>query len=203
MQPVLVDAEGQVWSVVSPFFWMRPRQPDGNIVGYAVATLGFIHIWSVDDLSIVVSLRPDLVHPQTMAAAFYAIADLRPLRVFVSPANTTKQQWELFKCIRCALKRIDQLVTAVRRSSIGIKLLRISLFLLKMTDHSDPRITLIPSCARGYRRRHGDAARLVSPPVRAPRRAAPRHGKAAIAAVGRLAPFLTSLAAVSSLSFAV
>lgn len=56
MQPVLVDAEGQVWSVTSPFFWMRPRQPDGNLVNYAVSKLGFIHIWPVDDLSIVVSL---------------------------------------------------------------------------------------------------------------------------------------------------
>ena len=50
MQPVLVDAEGQVWSVTSPYFFMRPRQPDGNIVDYAVSQLGFIHIWSVDGL---------------------------------------------------------------------------------------------------------------------------------------------------------
>src|SRR6266567_5993191 len=99
MQPVLVDADGQVWSVISPFFFMRPRQPDGNIIDYAVSTLGFIHIWSVDGSSIVVALRPDLVHPKTMVAAFYAIADLKPVRVFISATNTAKQRWELFNSI--------------------------------------------------------------------------------------------------------
>jgi len=113
MRPVLVDAEGQLWSVTSPFFFVRPRQPDGNIVDYAVSQLGFIHIWSVDGSSIVVALRPDLVHPKTMAAAFYAIADLRPVRVFVSVSNTAKQRWELFNSVDRALNRIDRLVSGV------------------------------------------------------------------------------------------
>src|SRR5712691_335929 len=111
MRPVLVDAEGQLWSVTSPFFFMRPRQPDGNIVDYAVSKLGFIHIWSVDGSSIVVSLRPDLVHPKTMAAAFYAIADLQPARVYVTDRNTTTQRWELFNRLDRALDRINRLVT--------------------------------------------------------------------------------------------
>jgi hypothetical protein len=125
MRPVLVDAEGQLWSVTSSFFFMRPRQPDGNIVDYAVSQLGFIHIWSVDGYSVVVALRPDLVHPKTMAAAFYAIADLRPVRVFVSVSNTAKQRWELFNSVDRALDRIDRLVTAARRSPIGTRLLRV------------------------------------------------------------------------------
>src|SRR6266481_4043663 len=107
MRPVLVDAEGQLWSVTSPFFFMRPRQPDGNIVDYAVSTLGFIHIWSVDGSSIVVTLRPDLVHPKTMIAAFYAIADLGPVRVFISATNAATQRWELFNSVNRALDRID------------------------------------------------------------------------------------------------
>src|SRR6266851_3707937 len=125
MRPVLVDAEGQIWSVTSSFFFMRPRRPDGNIVDYAVSQLGFIHIWSVDGYSVVVALRPDLVHPKTMAAAFYAIADLRPVRVFVSVSNTAKQRWELFNSVDRALNRIDRLVTAARRSPIGSQLLRV------------------------------------------------------------------------------
>src|SRR5713226_9142062 len=125
MRPVLVDAEGQLWSVTSPFFFMRPRQPDGNIVDYAVSKLGFIHIWSVDGSSIVVTLRPDLVRPKTMVAAFYAIADLRPVRVFISATNTTKQGWERFNSLDRALSRIDRLVTAARRSSIGTHLWRV------------------------------------------------------------------------------
>lgn len=116
MQPVLVDAEGRIWSVASPFLWMRPQPPAGNMIGYAVSRLGFIYIWPVDDSSIVVSLRPDLVHPKTMISAFYAIADRRPVRVFISASSTTKQRWELFKSVRCALQRIDRLVTAARRS---------------------------------------------------------------------------------------
>src|SRR6266568_2239352 len=105
MRPVLVDAEGQVWSVTSPYFFMRPRQPDGNIVDYAVSRLGFIHIWSVDASSIVVALRP--------------------VRVFVSVTNTAKQRWELFNSVDRALSRIDRLVTMARRSSIGTRLLRV------------------------------------------------------------------------------
>ena len=110
LQPVLVDTEGQIWSVTSPFFFMRPRQRDGNIVDYAVSQLGFIHIWSIDGSSIVVALRPDLVHPKTMIATFYAIADLRPARVFISVTNTAKQRWELFNSVDRALSRLDRLV---------------------------------------------------------------------------------------------
>src|SRR6266446_10538140 len=108
MRPVLVDAEGQLWSVTSPFFWMRPRQLDGNIVDYAVSKLGFIHIWSVDGSSIVVTLRPDLVYPKTMAAAFYAIADLQPIRVFIATHSTAEQRWELFNSVNRALNRIER-----------------------------------------------------------------------------------------------
>jgi hypothetical protein len=122
MQPVLVDAEGAVWSIASPVFWMRPRQPDCHIVDYAVSNLGFIHIWSVDGSSIVVSLRPNLVHSKTMVAAFYEIADLKPVRVFISTTNTTKQGWEVFDSLGRALDRIDQLVTTAWRSSIGTRL---------------------------------------------------------------------------------
>ena len=125
MQPVLVDSEGQIWSVTSRFFWVRPPQPDGNIVDYAVSNLGFIHIWPVDGFSVVVALRPDRVHPKAMAAAFYAIADLRPVRVFIAATNTTRQRWELFRSIDRALNRIEQLVTAARNSAIGTQLLRI------------------------------------------------------------------------------
>jgi hypothetical protein len=125
MEPVLVDREGQIWLVTSRFFWARPPQPDGNIVDYAVSTLGFIHIWPVDGLSVVVALRPDRVHPKTMAAAFYAIADLQPVRVFIAATTSTRQGWELFRTVDCALKRIEQLVMAVRNSPIGTQLLRL------------------------------------------------------------------------------
>ena len=125
MQPILVDAEGKVWSATPPFLWMRPRQAEGNIVDYAVSNLGFIHIWPVDGSSIIVSLRPDIVHPRTMAAAFYAMADLRPGRVFISAATTTKPRWELFNSLDRGLHRIDRLVTAARISPIGRQLLRI------------------------------------------------------------------------------
>jgi hypothetical protein len=125
MQPVLVDSEGQIWSVTSRFFWVRPPRPDGNIVDYAVSNLGFIHIWPVDGLSVVVALRPDRVHPKTMAAAFYAIADLQPVRVFIAATDTTSQGWELFKSVDRALDRIERLVTAARHSAIGTQLLRI------------------------------------------------------------------------------
>ena len=125
MQPVLVDGEGEIWSVTSRFFWARPPQPDGTIVDYAVSKLGFIHIWPVDGLSVVVALRPDRVHPETMAAAFYVIADLQPVRVFIAATNSTRQGWELFRSVDRALKRIEQLVTAVPNSPIGTRLLRI------------------------------------------------------------------------------
>ncbi len=202
MRPVLVDAEGQLWSVTSPFFFVRPRQPDGNIVDYAVSQLGFIHIWSVDGSSIVVALRPDLVHPKTMAAAFYAIADLRPVRVFVSVSNTAKQRWELFNSVDRALNRIDRLVSGARSSSIGTQLLRVWEN-LRENDNArhQPASRLLYLYNLPRRRRTAD--KLVSPPAHIFRRTRARGGTAAMLASGFAAPFLTRLAAVSSLSFAV
>jgi hypothetical protein len=179
MQPVLVDAEGQVWSVASPFFWMRPRQPDGNILGYAVTKLGFVHIWPVDGSSVVVSLQPDLVHPKTLAATFYAIADLRPLRVYISATDSAKQRWELFDSVDRALKRIDRLVTAARRAVIAARLLR----------------------AWANRRKRYAPPHWMLPRVRCLAR--PRPGRPALLSIGMAAAFLTRLVAVSSLSFLV
>ncbi len=202
MRPVLVDAEGQVWSVTSPYFFMRPRQPDGNIVDYAVSRLGFIHIWSVDASSIVVALRPDLVHPKTMTAAFYAIADLRPVRVFVSVTNTAKQRWELFNSVDRALSRIDRLVTMARRSSIGTRLLRVWEN-LRASDRPGCRYAASVLDLCDLPKRRGGAAAVISPPARTLRRTRVPRGKAAMLAGGFAAPFLTRLAAVSSLSFAL
>ena len=146
MQPVLVDADGHVWPVTSPLFWMRSPHPEGNIVDYAVSKLGCIHIWPIDTSSIVVSLRPDLVHPKAMAAAFYAIADLQPIRVYITARNTTRQGWELFDSFDRALHRIDRLVNGARRSAIGIQILRLW-SRLRMNDKPPacaPRRT--PSC---------------------------------------------------------
>jgi len=138
MRPVLVDLDGQLWAVTSPFFWMRPRQPDGNLVDYAVTKLGFIHIWPVDDSSIVVALQPDLVHAKTMTAAFYAIADLQPTRVYISSTNMTKQRWEFFRNVHCALRRIERLVIAAHRSSIAVRLMRVWQYLRKTDDADAP-----------------------------------------------------------------
>jgi hypothetical protein len=177
MQPVLVDDEGQIWPVNSPFFWTRPRQPDGNIVDYAVSKLGFIHIWSVDGSSIVVALRPDLVHPKTMAAAFYAIADLQPIRVFISATNTAKQQWELFTTVNRALNRIERLVTAARNSSIGTQLLRVW-GNLRVTDNARHGHAPRAWYFRDFTRRGGDRkwwARRCQARGRGPRDAAARQ----------------------------
>jgi hypothetical protein len=198
MQPVLIDAEGQIWPVTSPFFWVQPRRPDGNIIDYAVSKLGFINIWPIDESSIVVSLHPDLVHPKTMTAAFYAIADLRPVRVFVSATNTRKQRWEVFRSVRCALKRIDRMVTTACRSPLGSKLLRVRVYLM-LTDNARPWHVLRLLHARAFTQRRSNAAMLVARGLGLPCRAA---GKAAILASGVAAPFLTRLAAVSSLSSA-
>ncbi len=202
MLPVLIDAEGQIWPVTSPFFWVQPRRPDGNIIDYAVSKLGFINIWPIDESSIVVSFRPDLVYPKTMTAAFYAMADLQPVRVFISVTNRPRQGWELFMSLDRALKRIDQLVTAARRSSIGTRLMR-AWTSLRMTDNAHPRPVprLLYACS--FMRRRGDQARLFSRPARARRRASPRCGNAAMLTIALAAPFLTRLAAVSSLSFAI
>src|SRR5579862_832379 len=191
MQPILVDAEGKVWSATPPFFWMRPRQAEGNIVDYAVSNLGFIHIWPVDGSSIVVSLRPDLVRPKTMAGAFYAMADLRPVRVFISSTTTTKQRWELFNSLDRALNRIDRLVAAARRSSIGNQILRVW-ETLTANDYAHFRLAS-RGAAIARRRSHSQRAAEAPPP---------RRGKAAIWASDLAAAFLTRLDAVSSLSFA-
>jgi len=164
MQPILVDAEGQVWSATPPLFWMRPRPPVGNSVDYAVSNLGFIHIWPIDGSSIVISLRPDLVRPKTMAAAFYAMADMRPVRVFISATTTTKQRWERFNSLDRALNRIDRLVAAARRSSIGNQLLRLWEN-LAANDNAHPRLAsmLIHLC--DVARRRGDRDEVVAQPV--------------------------------------
>jgi hypothetical protein len=201
MQPVLIDAEGQIWPVTSPFFWVQPRRPDGNIIDYAVSRLGFINIWPIDGSSIVVSLRPDLVHPKTMTAAFYAMADLQPVRVFISATNRPRQGWELFMSLERALKRIDRLVSAARRSSIGTRLMR-AWENLGVSDSAPFRHAsrLLDLC--DLARRRGDAARLISRPARPQRRTSPRCGKAAMSTSALLAAgFLTRLDVLSSLSF--
>ncbi len=192
MQPVLVDAEGQIWSVTSPFFFMRPRRPDGNIVDYAVSQLGFIHIWSVDGSSIVVALRPDLVHPKTMAAAFYAIADLQPVRVFVSVTNTAKQRWELFNSVDRALSRIDRLVTAARRSPIGTQLVRVWENLRMNNNERHRPASGLPYLHDFARRRVGRMATVLLP-ARLLRRTRARRGKPVMVARGFAAPFLPRL----------
>jgi hypothetical protein len=176
MQPVLIDAEGQIWPVTSAFFWVQPRRPDGNIIDYAVSKLGFINIWPIDGSSIVVSLRPDLVHPKTMTAAFYAIADLHPVRVFISATNTPRKGWELFMSLDRALKRIDRLVTAARQSSIGTRLMR-AWVNLRITDRTRLRSVSRLLYACSFMRRCGDAAMLVSRPARTLRRAPPCRAK--------------------------
>lgn len=202
MQPVLVDMEGQVWSVSPPFFWMRPRKPDSNIVDYVVTNLGFIHIWSVDDSSIVVSLRPGLVHPTTMVAAFYEISDLKPVRVFVSTANTTKQGWEVFNSLGRALDWIDRLVSTAWRFSIGARLSRVW-GCLRLNDIVRPPHASRLLCACKFTRRYGDAGAVASPRMRALDCTVRRQGKAATLARGLATAFLTSLGMVSSLSFAL
>ncbi len=201
MRPVLVDAEGEVWSVTSPFFFARPRQRDGNIVDYAVSQLGFIHIWSVDGSSIVVALRPDLVHPKTMAAAFYAIADLQPVRVFISVTNTGKQRWELFNSVDRALNRLDRLVRTARNSSIGTQLLRVWGDLISDDNAGRRHASRLLHRHASPMSRH-TAEKVTLPPGLTRHRIPPRRGKAAMLARGFAAPFLTRLVAVSSLSFA-
>ncbi len=202
MRPVLVDIEGQVWSATPPIFWIRPRQPDPNIVDYAVGNLGFIHIWSVDDSSIVVSLRPGLVHPKTMVAAFYEIADLKPVRVFISTANTTKQGWEVFNSLGRALDRIDRLVTTAWRFSIGVRLSRVweGLRLNDIAPLLYP-FRLLYACK--FTRRCGDTEAVPSPRVRALDGTALRPGTTALLVRGLAMAFLSSLSLVSSLSFAL
>src|SRR6202040_3011544 len=157
MQPILVDAEGDIWSATPPFFWMRPRQAEGNIVDYAVSNLGFIHIWPVDGSSIIISLRPDLVRPKTMAAAFYAMADLRPVRVFNSATTTTKPRWELFDRLDRALNRIDRLVTGENLAANDE--------ILAANDNVPPRLapTLIHRC--DVTRWRGDREGVVPQPA--------------------------------------
>src|SRR6266481_6572528 len=192
MRPVLVDAEGQLWSVTSPFFFMRPRQPDGNIVDYAVSKLGFIHIWSVDGSSIIVALRPDLVHPKTITAAFYAIADLRPVRVFVSVSNTAKQRWELFNSVDRALDRIDRLVAAARRSPIGTQLVRVW-GNLRMNNNERHRPAAGLLYLHDFARRRVGRMATVLLPARLLRRTRARRGKPVMVARGFAAPFLPRL----------
>jgi len=199
MQPVLVDTEGQIWLATSPFFWIRPRQPEGNIVDYAVSHLGFIHIWPVDGWSVVVALRPDRVHPKTMAAAFYAIADLQPVRVFIASTNPTRQGWELFKRVDRALNRIEQLVrgAVLRDRNPIVADMGNPQVERKRASERCPRSLAFPRSYEAARRRRG-ALRAAD----ARRQTALRRGKGAMLASALAASFLTRLVAVSSLSFA-
>ena len=165
MQPMLVDAEGAVWSANPPFLWVRPRQPEANIVDYAVLNLGFIHIWPVDGSSIVVSLRPDLVCPKTMAAACYAMADLRPVRVFISATTMTRQRWELFHSLERALHRLDRLVSAARQSATGTQLLLRVWEKLTANTNAHPRLTAALLYLYDVVRRRGDRDQMVPQPA--------------------------------------
>jgi hypothetical protein len=89
-----------------------------------------------------------------------------------------------------------------RRSFIGTQLLRVwENFGAK--DHPGCRHASRARYLYDLPRRRGGAEEAISPPARTLRRTRVPRGKAAMLAGGFAAPFLTRLAAVSSLSFAV
>ena len=60
----------------------RPTKIGKRDVAVAIAKLGYIHIRAIGR-SVTVTLMPRLVHPLTLAAAAYEIADLEPDRTIV------------------------------------------------------------------------------------------------------------------------
>jgi len=107
---ILIDEEGK---------WL---QSDGNIPEDAVWERGLVHIRRLSRASILVSLRPRLLHPTTMVGAFYAIADLGRIRVFL--ATTTDQEWDEFADYIPAFRRIERLCSRRSELSFAERLLR-------------------------------------------------------------------------------
>ena len=124
-----------------------------------------------------------------MAAAFYAIADLGPVRVFIAAGNPTRQRWELFENVNRAMSRIERLVTAAQNSPIGTQLLRI--------------LRTLGATRDGHRGGVGGAQRSCNFVKLTLTREQPlRYRRNTAKASGLATPFWTRLHAVSCLRFA-
>jgi hypothetical protein len=75
----------------------------------AVSKLGYIHIRSIER-TVIVTLKPRLVHPLTVAAAAYEISDLNPERTIVVAAVEHQECW-VFPGYMSALRKMASLAS--------------------------------------------------------------------------------------------
>jgi hypothetical protein len=73
-------------------------------VAVAVAKLGYIHI-RLTDRTVIITLKPRLVHPLTVAAAGYEISDLEPERTIVLAGIENQECW-IFTGYMSALRKM-------------------------------------------------------------------------------------------------
>jgi hypothetical protein len=91
-------------------------------VAVAIAKLGYIHIRAIDR-TVIVTLKPRLVHPLTVAAAAYEIADLDPERSIVV-ADVKYQRCWVFAEYMPAIRKIASLASDVGDAGISTEVVK-------------------------------------------------------------------------------
>jgi len=89
---LLIDDRGEVWADDCPVLMHRlgRKEPDFDLVGYAVRNLGFIHLLP-NGANLRVSAREKLFSPEALITALYWIVDCRPQRIML--AVFTGETW--------------------------------------------------------------------------------------------------------------
>jgi hypothetical protein len=88
-------------------------------VSIAVSTLGFVHI-RVVERTLIVTLQPGLVHPLTIAAAAYKVADSDPKRTIIIAGYGSQECW-VFAGYSSALVKMSGFASDERRAGAPIQ----------------------------------------------------------------------------------
>jgi len=107
---VVIDDRGETWGDEPRALATRLgyREPDFDVVGYAVRNLGFIHIANREG-GTRVALRASRYSLLTLTSALFKLADLRPRRILLAVFWGEDWSYEMFSGIGAFTERAEDL----------------------------------------------------------------------------------------------
>lgn len=97
LSAVVIDDNGETWPVGAPRLRQAVmcRDPDIDVVAYAVRNLGFVLLRQQGRM-VRAEMRPALVKPQTLIGLYYNLVDWRPNQILLSRLTSEGTSHELF-----------------------------------------------------------------------------------------------------------
>ena len=107
---VVIDERGEAWDDEPRALAARLgyREPDFDVVGYAVRNLGFIHI-ALREGGARVALRASRYGLLSLASALFKLADFRPRRILLAVFWGEDWSYEMFSSIGAFTERAEDL----------------------------------------------------------------------------------------------